>query len=67
MSANPTEEQIAQYADMFAAMGTEARLRIMRLLLGLDFMDVPFFTKVSICQGKGMSKKNEDMGITFKL
>ncbi|MBP1611128.1 MAG: transcriptional regulator, ArsR family [Acidobacteria bacterium] len=33
MSANPTEEQIAQYADMFAAMGTEARLRIMRLLL----------------------------------
>ena len=27
------EEQIARYADMFAAMGTEARLRIMRLLL----------------------------------
>ncbi len=27
------EEQIAHYADMFAAMGTEARLRIMRLLL----------------------------------
>ena len=25
------EEQIAHYADMFAAMGTEARLRIMRL------------------------------------
>ncbi len=33
MSANPTEQQIAHYADMFAAMGMEARLRIMRLLL----------------------------------
>ncbi len=27
------EEGIARYADMFAAMGTEARLRILRLLL----------------------------------
>ena len=26
-------EQIARYADMFSAMGTEPRLRIMRLLL----------------------------------
>lgn len=26
-------DQIAKYADMFSAMGTEARLRIMRLLL----------------------------------
>jgi DNA-binding transcriptional ArsR family regulator len=26
-------EQIVKYADMFSAMGTEARLRIMRLLL----------------------------------
>ena len=26
-------EQVAKYADMFAAMGTEARLRIVRLLL----------------------------------
>jgi ArsR family transcriptional regulator len=26
-------EQIAKYADMFAAMGTESRLRIMQLLL----------------------------------
>jgi ArsR family transcriptional regulator len=26
-------EQVARYADMFSAMGTEARLRIMRLLL----------------------------------
>jgi len=31
--SNPTDEQITRYADMFAAMGTEARLRIMRLLL----------------------------------
>ena len=28
-----TFEQIAKYADMFSAMGTEARLRIMQLLL----------------------------------
>src|SRR5215472_13332922 len=28
-----TSEQITRYADMFAAMGTESRLRIMRLLL----------------------------------
>ena len=28
-----TEEQIARYADMFSAMGTEHRLRIMRMLL----------------------------------
>lgn len=27
------EEEIARYADMFSAMGTEARLRIMQLLL----------------------------------
>ena len=26
-------EQVARYADMFSAMGTEARLRIMQLLL----------------------------------
>jgi ArsR family transcriptional regulator, arsenate/arsenite/antimonite-responsive transcriptional repressor len=26
-------DQIARYADMFAAMGTESRLRIMQLLL----------------------------------
>ena len=35
--ANVTEkknaEQVARYADMFSAMGTEARLRIMQLLL----------------------------------
>jgi len=28
-----TMEQVAKYADMFSAMGTEARLRIMQLLL----------------------------------
>jgi len=28
-----TSEQIAKYSDMFSAMGTEARLRIMQLLL----------------------------------
>jgi ArsR family transcriptional regulator, arsenate/arsenite/antimonite-responsive transcriptional repressor len=28
-----TAEQIAKFADMFSAMGTEARLRIMQLLL----------------------------------
>ncbi len=28
-----TTEQVAKYADMFSAMGTEARLRIMQLLL----------------------------------
>jgi len=27
------EEQVTRYADMFSAMGTEARLRIMQLLL----------------------------------
>ena len=31
--ARKTAEQIAKYADMFSAMGTEARLRIMQLLL----------------------------------
>jgi DNA-binding transcriptional ArsR family regulator len=31
--AGKSTEQITKYADMFSAMGTEARLRIMRLLL----------------------------------
>src|SRR5215475_14599546 len=31
--AKRSAEQIARYADMFSAMGTEARLRIMQLLL----------------------------------
>lgn len=31
--SSPSEEQISRYADMFSAMGTEPRLRIMRLLL----------------------------------
>jgi ArsR family transcriptional regulator len=33
MATPPTEEQITRYADMFSAMGTGPRLRIMRLLL----------------------------------
>lgn len=33
MARRPTEEQVTRYADMFCAIGTEARLRIMRLLL----------------------------------
>jgi len=28
-----TEEQVARFADMFSALGTEPRLRVMRLLL----------------------------------
>ena len=32
-SKKPDAEQIVRYADMFTAMGTEPRLRIMRLLL----------------------------------
>ncbi|PYX32396.1 MAG: transcriptional regulator [Acidobacteria bacterium] len=31
--AKKSTEQVARYADMFSAMGTEARLRIMQLLL----------------------------------
>jgi ArsR family transcriptional regulator, arsenate/arsenite/antimonite-responsive transcriptional repressor len=33
MKSKPTAEQIARYAHMFSAMGTDARLRIMQLLL----------------------------------
>ncbi len=33
VSSKKSDEQIAKYADMFSAMGTEPRLRIMRLLL----------------------------------
>src|SRR3954451_19820907 len=33
MSAKPTEEEITRFADMFSAMGTVPRLRIMRVLL----------------------------------
>jgi ArsR family transcriptional regulator, arsenate/arsenite/antimonite-responsive transcriptional repressor len=32
-AAKKSSEQITKYADMFSAMGTEARLRIMQLLL----------------------------------
>ena len=33
MAAKPSQEDIVRYADMLAAMGSEPRLRIMRLLL----------------------------------
>jgi DNA-binding transcriptional ArsR family regulator len=33
MTARPTEEEVTRFADMFSAMGTDPRLRIMRLLL----------------------------------
>ena len=33
MATTPTEEEITRFADMFSAMGTGPRLRIMRLLL----------------------------------
>ena len=33
MAAHDNTEQVLRYADMFAAMGAEPRLRIMRLLL----------------------------------
>jgi ArsR family transcriptional regulator, arsenate/arsenite/antimonite-responsive transcriptional repressor len=32
-SSKPSVEQVTKYADMFSAMGTEARLRVMQLLL----------------------------------
>src|ERR1700677_3350124 len=33
MATKPTEDEITRFADMFSAMGTGPRLRIMRLLL----------------------------------
>lgn len=33
MALKPTDEQITRFADMFSAMGTGPRLRIMRVLL----------------------------------
>ena len=33
MTARPTEEAVTRFADMFSAMGTGPRLRIMRVLL----------------------------------
>ena len=33
VTSRKASEKVAQYADMFSAMGTEARLRIMQLLL----------------------------------
>ncbi len=33
MARKTTEEQVTRYADMFSAIGTESRLRILRVLL----------------------------------
>ena len=33
VAAKPTDQEIARFADMFSAMGTGPRLRIMRVLL----------------------------------
>ncbi|MGC2657621.1 MAG: metalloregulator ArsR/SmtB family transcription factor [Bryobacteraceae bacterium] len=33
MAAHPTDEEVTRFADMFSAMGTGPRLRIMRVLL----------------------------------
>jgi ArsR family transcriptional regulator len=33
MATHPTEEEVIRFADMFSAMGTGPRLRIMRVLL----------------------------------
>jgi ArsR family transcriptional regulator len=33
MAVRPTEEEVTRFADMFSAMGTGPRLRIMRVLL----------------------------------
>ena len=33
MATEPTEDDVSRFADMFSAMGTGPRLRIMRLLL----------------------------------
>jgi ArsR family transcriptional regulator len=35
MASKPSEEEITRFADMFSAMGTGPRLRIMRLLLSV--------------------------------
>ncbi len=33
MAIQPSQDQVVRFADMFSAIGTEARLRILRLLL----------------------------------
>ena len=33
MPSKPTQEQVTRYADMFAAMGNDSRLRVVQLLL----------------------------------
>ena len=61
-------EQVIQYADMFAAMGTESRLRIMQLLLSShpDGLVVGEIQAVLDVSGSNLSHhldklKNEDL------
>ena len=51
-AASTTTVQMARYADMFSAMGTEARLRTMRLLLTAhpDGLVVGEIQAVQICK-----------------
>jgi len=62
--AKKTAEEVAKYADMFSAMGTEARLRIMQILLsahpeGLvvgeiqEGLDIPNSTLFTISKSSG--------------
>jgi len=50
-SSTKSEQQVAKFADMFSAMGTEARLRIMQLLLAAH------------PEGLVVSKIQEELGI----
>jgi predicted transcriptional regulator len=65
ISAKKNLEQVATYADMFSAMGTEARLRIMQLLLSAhpedlvvgeiqEELDIPNSTCPTIWASSGM-------------
>ena len=64
----PTEEQVTRFADMFSAIGTEARLRIVRLLLSAhpDGMTVGEIASEIGVSGSTLSHhleklKNEDL------
>ena len=48
MALKPTEDEVTRFADMFSAMGTGARLRIMRVLLSAhpDGMIVKGFVRI---------------------
>src|ERR1700739_651874 len=69
MATRPTEEEITRFADMFSAMGTGPRLRIMRLLLSAhpDGMVVNEIGAELGIPGSTLSHhleklKNEDLG-----